>query len=126
MTALGKKAEALRRYMRGLNDSLTVEHVDGAPVWTLTKAGLAVRPRDAEEFRTAGAIVPFGDVIDPKGLAACYVLAPSKAEAARTECGAKSITECDRGGFCIDCAPKSLAESMRAGAAHVTWHGAKA
>lgn len=126
MKALGKNAEALRRYMRGLNDSLTVEHVDGSPVWTLTKAGLAVRSVDAETLRIAGAIIPFGDQIDPAGLAACYVLAPSKAASGVTECGAKSISECDKGGFCLDCAPKSLAESVRAGAAHVAWHGAKA
>lgn len=121
---LSKTAEALRRYMRGAGDSLSCEIIDGAPVWTLTKAGLACRRRDVNALAEAGAIVAYGTQIDPAAPPACYVLA-KKAEGAGTACGAKSLTECTARGFSIDCAPASLTESVRAGRQAVEWHGAR-
>lgn len=120
---LSEKAEALRRYLLAADEALNCEIIDGAPVYTLTKSGVAVRRRDVEELTAAGLLKAFGDQIDDRGPPACLVLA-AEAKSAKTACGADDIRLCKNIGFCIDCAPPAVVEGMRSGEKPVVWHGA--
>ncbi len=141
---LSRAAEAVRRHLAETGDSIAAQIAGPELYWNFTKSGLPVRGRDVRELKAAGVIFAFGGEIDPKGPAACYVLAGGKAAVAvpigtrikpapdyLTRCAAGepgeiSILECTA-GFCLKYAPRSLVERIRSGEQSLPdkWIGAR-
>lgn len=120
---LSKGAERVRAYLEKTGDNISSVCEGDGFFWSYTRTGLPVPGGYVDELRGAGLLEPFGQVIDP-ALPACLVL---KAEAPKrsTACGAKSISTCQKSGFCIDCATGTIAQHERQGTLAVTWHGPK-
>jgi hypothetical protein len=141
---LSRGAEAVRRHLAETGDSIAAQIAGPDLYWSLTKSGLPLRGCDVRELKAAGVIVAYGGEIDPKGPAACYVLAGREAGVAvpigtrikpapeyaavcaSGEPGQTSIAEC-KAGICLKCAPRTMVERIRKGEQPLpkTWIGAR-
>lgn len=144
-------AAKLFAHLKDTGDSLMATHTGKRTTWSMTRSGKAVDPRAVEQLVRDDALVPYGvSILDESP--ACLVVneavkeihlgspeadeddeeeadaAPPSREAAvhlgpsPTACGSFSRDDCDRRGWCRDCAPPEILKNARKGECK-NWHG---